>query len=162
VSSTTFWHLPSTPYYCWSTVISTSSSGKHMVVAWSKTRAVWMVVKQLPVEMPQQCSSVMSCISTHMKACTVMKKHYTGCQQSTPFVMLFCWYFTVHFVWLLWWEKSTIIVYLKFRWVIFKISLNLNDIWRKVRIFTAATACHFMEVAMTSNKVKWRNWQWMC
>jgi hypothetical protein len=58
------------------------------------------VVKQLPVEIPQQCSSVSSCISTHTQTWIIMKKQYTGCQHSTPLVMngltLFCWYFTVH------------------------------------------------------------------
>jgi hypothetical protein len=31
--------------------------GKQVVAAWSETRAVRRVVKQLTVEMPQQCSS---------------------------------------------------------------------------------------------------------
>jgi hypothetical protein len=48
VSSAMFWHLP---YYCWSTVIATSFSGR------SEIRAVRRVDRRLPVEMLQQYSS---------------------------------------------------------------------------------------------------------
>jgi hypothetical protein len=52
-------------------------------VTQSEIRAVRRVVKQLPVEMLQQYSSVNSC----MRICIVMEEHYTGCQHSTPFVL---------------------------------------------------------------------------
>jgi hypothetical protein len=54
-----------------------------VVVSWSKIRAVKRLVKKLPVEMLQHCSSASSC----MWMCIVMEKHYTGCQHSTPFVL---------------------------------------------------------------------------
>jgi hypothetical protein len=44
----------------------------------SRIRAVRRVVKQIPTEMLQQCSSVSSCMWT----CVIMEKHYTGCQRS--------------------------------------------------------------------------------
>jgi hypothetical protein len=71
-------------------------AGKQVVVALSKIRAVRRVVKQLPVEMLQQCWSASSC----MWICVVMK-HYTRYQCSMPFVlngpMQFFQCFTVHF-----------------------------------------------------------------
>jgi hypothetical protein len=60
VSSTKFWHIPST-YYCWSTVIL-----------------------QLTVKMNQQCSSASSCMWT----CIVMEEHYTFCSE-WPCAVLF-------------------------------------------------------------------------
>jgi hypothetical protein len=59
--------------------------GKQVVFARSEITAVRRVVKQLPAEMPQQCSSASSCIRTHI----IMEEHYeyTGCQHSTPFVL---------------------------------------------------------------------------
>jgi hypothetical protein len=53
--------------------------GKQVVVAQSEIRAV----RQLPVEMLQQCSSASSCIQTRI----AMEEHYIGCQHSTPFVL---------------------------------------------------------------------------
>jgi hypothetical protein len=44
--------------------------GNQVVITWSKIRAVRWVVKELPVEMLQQCSSVSSCMQIH----TVMKE----------------------------------------------------------------------------------------
>jgi hypothetical protein len=41
------------------------------------------VVKQLPVEVLQQCSSASSCMRTHIG----MEEHYTGCQHYKPFVL---------------------------------------------------------------------------
>jgi hypothetical protein len=58
-------------------------AGKQVVVTQSEIRAVRMMVKQLPVEMVQQCSRASSCMRTHF----VMEKHYTRCQHSTPFVL---------------------------------------------------------------------------
>jgi hypothetical protein len=59
--------------------------GKQVKVARSEVRAVRRMVKQLPVEMPQQCWSVSSCMWTHI----VMEKHdsYTGWEHSTAFVL---------------------------------------------------------------------------
>jgi hypothetical protein len=57
--------------------------GKQVVVAQSEIRAVRKVVKQLPVEMFQQCSSVGSCMWT----CIVMEEHCTVCQHSMPFFL---------------------------------------------------------------------------
>jgi hypothetical protein len=66
--------------------------GKQVVVVWSEIGAVKRVVKLLPVEMLQQCSSVSSCL----RMCTVMEGHYTVCQHSHgPIVLFFS--FTVHF-----------------------------------------------------------------
>jgi hypothetical protein len=56
--------------------------GKQVVVARSEIRAVTRVVKQLPVEMPQQWTSA----SSRMRTLIVMEEHYTGYQHSTPFV----------------------------------------------------------------------------
>jgi hypothetical protein len=56
--------------------------GKQVVVAWSKIRNIRRMVKQLSVEMLQQCSSVRSC----MRTCIVTEVH-TGCHHSTPFVL---------------------------------------------------------------------------
>jgi hypothetical protein len=53
--------------------------GKQVVVAQSEIRAVRRVVRQLPVEMHQQCWSVRNCI----RACIVMEE----CQYFTPFVL---------------------------------------------------------------------------
>jgi hypothetical protein len=57
--------------------------GKQVVVAQSEIRAGRRVVRQLPVEMLQQCSSASSC----MRTCIVMEKHCAGCQHSMPFVL---------------------------------------------------------------------------
>jgi hypothetical protein len=46
--------------------------GKQVVVDQSEVRAVWRVVRQLPVEMLQHCSSVIIC--THMRMCIVMEE----------------------------------------------------------------------------------------
>jgi hypothetical protein len=54
-----------------------------VVVTRSETRALRRVVRQLPVEMLQQCSSASNCMQT----CIVIEKHYTGCQHSAPFVL---------------------------------------------------------------------------
>jgi hypothetical protein len=54
-----------------------------VVVAWREIRAVGRVVKQLLIEMLQQCSSANSC----MWMCIVMEKHYTGCQHTKSFVL---------------------------------------------------------------------------
>jgi hypothetical protein len=62
-------------------------------MARSEIRAVRMVVKQLPVEMFQQCSSVSSCMRTHI----VMEKHYTGYRHFTPYV-LNGWHYAVSLV----------------------------------------------------------------
>jgi hypothetical protein len=56
---------------------------KQAVVAGSEIRALRRMVKQLPVEMLQQCSSACSCMRTHI----VMDEHYTGCQHSMLFVL---------------------------------------------------------------------------
>jgi hypothetical protein len=70
--------------------------GKQVVVAWSEIRALRTVVKQLPVEMLQQCSSASSCLWTLI----VTQVHYTGSYYSTPFVLYgptqFVWCFAVH------------------------------------------------------------------
>jgi hypothetical protein len=50
--------------------------GEEAVVAWCEIRAIRRVVKQLPVEMLQQCSSASSC--TIMRTRIVMEEHYTG------------------------------------------------------------------------------------
>jgi hypothetical protein len=57
--------------------------GKQVVVARSEIRDLRRVVKQLPVEMLQQCLSGGSC----MRTCIVMEKYYeyTVCQHSMPF-----------------------------------------------------------------------------
>jgi hypothetical protein len=84
VSSVTFWYLASTPHYCWSAVIPTSSSGRQQVVViWSEIRVLRRVVKQLPVEMFQQCSSARSCTQMHI----VMEEHYTEWHHSMHFVL---------------------------------------------------------------------------
>jgi hypothetical protein len=57
--------------------------GKQVVVARSEIRAVRRVVKQLPVEMLQHCSSVSSC----MRMRIFMEEHYTVCQHSMPVVL---------------------------------------------------------------------------
>jgi hypothetical protein len=64
--------------------------GKQVVVAWSKIRAVRSVIKQLPVEILQHCSSASSCIQKH----TVMEEHYT-----MPAFHAFCpeWPYAVFF-----------------------------------------------------------------
>jgi hypothetical protein len=66
-------------------VIATSSSGRQTGGNRSEreNRAVRRVVKQLPVEMFQQCSSASSC----MRMLIIMEKRYTVCQHSTPFVL---------------------------------------------------------------------------
>jgi hypothetical protein len=45
--------------------------GKQVAVIWCDIRAVWRVVKQLPAEKLQQCSSASSCMCTH----NVMEEH---------------------------------------------------------------------------------------
>jgi hypothetical protein len=57
--------------------------GKQVVVTQSEIWAVRRVVRQLPVEMLQQCPSASSCV----QMCVVMEEHCTGCQYSTPFVL---------------------------------------------------------------------------
>jgi hypothetical protein len=57
--------------------------GKQVVVTRSEIRAVRSVVKQLPVEMLQQWSSVSCCTWT----CIIMEEHYTIYQHSTPFFL---------------------------------------------------------------------------
>jgi hypothetical protein len=75
-----FWRLDSVSGFR-QNLLSLAQSLK--LVTRSKIRAVRWVVKQLAVEMLQQCSSVSSCIWT----CLVMEEHCTGCQHSTPFVL---------------------------------------------------------------------------
>jgi hypothetical protein len=57
--------------------------GKQAVVARSEITAPRRVVKQLPVEVLQHCSSSISCMLTHF----VMEDYYAVCQHSTPFVL---------------------------------------------------------------------------
>jgi hypothetical protein len=57
--------------------------GKQVAVAESEIRAVRRVVKQLPVEMLQQCLSASSCLWMG----TVMEEHIFTCQHSTPFIL---------------------------------------------------------------------------
>jgi hypothetical protein len=54
---------------------------KQVTVARSEIRAVRRVVKQVTVEMLEQCSSASTCMLKR----TVMEDHYTECQHSTPF-----------------------------------------------------------------------------
>jgi hypothetical protein len=56
--------------------------GKQVEGDRSEIRAVRRVVKQLALEMLQQCSSESNCMGTSI----VMEEHYTGCQHSIPFV----------------------------------------------------------------------------
>jgi hypothetical protein len=60
-----------------------SQVGKRVVIAHSDTRAARMVIKQLPVEILQRCSHASSCMWMH----SVLEEHYTGCQNSTHFVL---------------------------------------------------------------------------
>jgi hypothetical protein len=62
---------------------SVLQAGKQVIAARSEISALRRVVKQLLVEMLQQCSGAISCIRMPI----VMKEHYTGCQHSTPFVL---------------------------------------------------------------------------
>jgi hypothetical protein len=63
VRSGRFWNLPSTLHYRRIAVILTSSSSTYQaVVTRSEIRAVRKVVKQLPVEMRQQCTSSSGCM----------------------------------------------------------------------------------------------------
>jgi hypothetical protein len=79
--------------------------GKQVVVTWSEIRALRRVVKQLPVEMLPQCSSVSSCMRTSI----VMEENYTICQHPTLFVLngpikvfFACFWMCVHpLLWLL-------------------------------------------------------------
>jgi hypothetical protein len=57
--------------------------GKQVVVTQSVIRTVRRVVKQLPVETVQQCSSE----SSYMQTCIIVEEHYTGCQHSIPFIL---------------------------------------------------------------------------
>jgi hypothetical protein len=57
--------------------------GIQAVVTRSEIRAVRRVVKHLPDEMLQQCSSASSYLWMHI----VMEEHCTKCQNSTPFVL---------------------------------------------------------------------------
>jgi hypothetical protein len=57
--------------------------GKQVVVAQSEIRAARRMIKQLTVEMLQQCLSVSSC----MQMCIVMDQHYTICQHSISFIL---------------------------------------------------------------------------
>jgi hypothetical protein len=72
--------------------------GKQVVVVRSKIRVVRRIVKQLLVEVFQQCSSASSCI--RMRTRIVMEEHCTGCQHSAPFVLndptQFCYCFAIH------------------------------------------------------------------
>jgi hypothetical protein len=64
VSSVTFWHLPSnliTAEVLWSQPVL--QVVKQVIVTWSEIRAVRRMVKQLPDEMLQQCSSASSCMT---------------------------------------------------------------------------------------------------
>jgi hypothetical protein len=54
-----------------------------VVVVGSEIKAVRRVVKHLPVEMFQQCSSASSCMQTRI----VMEECYIRCQHFTPFVL---------------------------------------------------------------------------
>jgi hypothetical protein len=54
-----------------------------MAVTQSEIRAVRRVVKQLLLEMLQQCSSASIC----MQMCIVMEEQYTKCQHSMPCVL---------------------------------------------------------------------------
>jgi hypothetical protein len=54
-----------------------------MAVARREISAVNRVVKQLPVEMLQQCLSANSCMRTRI----VMEEHYTGCQHSMSLIL---------------------------------------------------------------------------
>jgi hypothetical protein len=60
-----------------------SHVGKQVAVAWSEIRTLRRLVKQLPVEILQQCSSASSCMWT----CIVMEQHETRCQHSVSFVL---------------------------------------------------------------------------
>jgi hypothetical protein len=53
---------------------------KQVVVTQDEIRDVRRVVKQLQVQMLQQCSSASSCMRTRI----FMEEHYTGCQHSKP------------------------------------------------------------------------------
>jgi hypothetical protein len=73
--------------------------GKRVVVAQSEIRTVRRVVKQLPVQMLQQCSSASSSMRTHID----MQEHCIVCQHSMTFVLngptqFFFYCFAVH-VW---------------------------------------------------------------
>jgi hypothetical protein len=93
VSSVALSHLPSFLHYCWSAAISTSSSGKWVVDAlsaireggqttpswnsirrWSNSQFKFCreVVRQLPIEMLQQCYSR----NSFMRTPFVMEEHY--------------------------------------------------------------------------------------
>jgi hypothetical protein len=62
-------------------------TGEQVVVPWSENRAVRRVVKLLPTEMLQLCSSVSSCMQT----CFMMEKHYTNISIQCPlFRMVLC------------------------------------------------------------------------
>jgi hypothetical protein len=54
-----------------------------VVVARREIRALRRVVKQFPVEMLQECSSLNGCMGTR----NVMEEHYSRCQHSVPFVL---------------------------------------------------------------------------
>jgi hypothetical protein len=57
---------------------------KQVVVYWSEIRAVRWMVKELSVEMLQQCCSVSSCMQ--MRVVMEEQYEYTGYQHCTPFV----------------------------------------------------------------------------
>jgi hypothetical protein len=76
----TFYQLLITVESLWSQPVL--MAGKEMVTARSEIRVVRRVVKQLQVDILQQCSSV-SCMWT----CIAMEEHYPGCQLSMPFVL---------------------------------------------------------------------------
>jgi hypothetical protein len=59
------------------------STSKQVVVARSEIKAVRRMVKQLPVETVQQCSSASSCTRRRI----VMEELYTRCRRSTPFFL---------------------------------------------------------------------------
>jgi hypothetical protein len=52
-----------------------------VVVTWNEIKAVRRLVKQILVEMLQECSSAGSC--THMQPCTVIEEHYTQSQDAS-------------------------------------------------------------------------------
>jgi hypothetical protein len=75
-----FWHVPSTPHYCWSIVITISSSGGYTGGSHS-IKALRRVVKQLIVEMFHQCPNARSCVQMRI----VMVEHYIRCSVSHAF-----------------------------------------------------------------------------
>jgi hypothetical protein len=82
MSWATFWHLPSTPHYCWSSVIPTILQvGKQVVVARSEIRVVRRALKQLPVEMLQQCEQLYADAHCHGGALHRMSAFHALCSE---------------------------------------------------------------------------------